>query len=133
MKSQTVLLIVVGVVVGLPLLMCGGCIGLSLIVNATVDPDDFPLKDPNANQTVSEPLTPQQTNPVTLANFNRIKPGMTYAEVVQIAGEPSQLMSESEFGGVSSRIYVWESGVFANMTITFQGGVVLSKAQIGLK
>jgi hypothetical protein len=80
------------------------------------------------------PETPEPSGGVTLANFNRVKTGMTYAEVSEIFGGPGDLSMETEIVGTKMEIYSWRAAVgFGNVTISFTDGRVASKAQLGLK
>ena len=75
---------------------------------------------------------------ISLAEFNHIKTGMTYDEVVQIIGSTGTLLSES--GGnlgpeYYTALWMWEGegSLGANANVMFQGGGVISKAQFGLE
>ena len=72
-----------------------------------------------------------------MAEFNKITTGMTYRQVVEIVGVEGELMSEVDIGysEYATRIYCWEGNGTAgsNANVTFQGGKVISKAQIGLR
>lgn len=75
---------------------------------------------------------------ITLSEFNDIQNGMTYEQVCEIIGDSGELLSEVDLGigsEYATEIYVWEGhgGLGANANVTFQGGVVVSKAQIGLR
>ena len=70
---------------------------------------------------------------VTMANFNRIRNGMTYAEVVSILGQPTQELSRTEVAGIETVMYQWDGGFMANMNAMFQNGKMVSKAQFGLR
>jgi hypothetical protein len=66
---------------------------------------------------------------LTLEKYNQVKTGMSKAEVVTLFGSEGKVASEAE--GI--QMISWESGSFgANALITFQNGVVQSKAQAGL-
>lgn len=71
---------------------------------------------------------------ITLSEFDRIEVGMSLAEVERIVGGEGALMSSAGSGESSAAIYSWDgSGSFgANAHVTFQGGQVTGKAQIGL-
>lgn len=71
---------------------------------------------------------------ISYEEFVSIENGMTYNEVVQIIGSNGELLSESEFDGVNSTIFVWYGDAYsgANANIYFENGVVTSKAQYGL-
>ena len=71
---------------------------------------------------------------ITLAEFNQIRPGMTYTEVQNIVGSAGTLMSESGFGEYYSFMVMWYEDDYsgANANVLFQNGIVVSKAQYGL-
>ncbi|MBO5884094.1 MAG: DUF3862 domain-containing protein [Clostridia bacterium] len=74
---------------------------------------------------------------ISMSEFNKIKTGMTYDEVVVVVGCKGELMSEVDIGysEYATKIYSWEGNGYAgsNANVTFQGGKVVSKAQIGLE
>lgn len=75
---------------------------------------------------------------ISLEEFNKIETGMTYQEVCKIIGGEGTLSSSVDMGVGSeykTEIYQWsgEGAIGANANVTFQGGVVVSKAQFGLK
>ena len=67
---------------------------------------------------------------ISLDEYNQIKNGMTYDQVVEIIGGEGELSSEA----YSTKIYTWDGqgSLGANAIITFQNGKVVSKAQAGL-
>lgn len=72
---------------------------------------------------------------ITAEKFNAIESGMTYDEVVNIVGSDGELSSQVDIGGdeYKTEIYVWYGVVpGSNANVTFQGGKVVAKAQIGL-
>ncbi len=71
---------------------------------------------------------------VTLAGYNHIKTGMTYAQVVKILGEDGVELSSNDIGGYRTVMYQWkgEDGI-SNMNAMFQNGRLISKAQFGLR
>ena len=81
---------------------------------------------------------PQNKSTISKDEFNSISTGMTYDEVVEIIGSEGEVLSEvdldlgEEFKAI---MYFWEGegSPGANANITFQGGKVTAKAQIGLK
>lgn len=81
------------------------------------------------------PVTPEKpSGGVTLANFNRVQTGMTYAEVCEIFGEPGELMSQSELMGTKSEMYSWNASKgFGNCNVMLIDDRVQSKAQFGLE
>ena len=74
---------------------------------------------------------------MSMAEFEQIKSGMTYAEVVAIVGGPGKLLSESGNPGdqFHTAMYMWEGegGFGANANVTLQGEHVMAKAQFGLR
>ena len=75
---------------------------------------------------------------ISLEEFNKIETGMTYTEVCDIIGGEGTLGSTADIGmgdEYKTEIYQWtgDGSIGANANITFQGGKVVSKAQIGLK
>lgn len=86
----------------------------------------------NTTQTGSS-ITQKQEK-MTLEKFNKIKTGMTYKEVVAIAGEEGTLSTESSYGNQSMKIYYWyASNGISNATVSFMNGKVTAKSQIGLE
>lgn len=79
---------------------------------------------------------PEET--ISMAEFNSIQTGMTYEQVVKIIGTDGELSSsvdmfdENEY---KTELYVWKGNgvVGSNATVTFQGGKVVAKSQVGLE
>ena len=71
---------------------------------------------------------------ITLEEFNQIKTGMSYEEVVEIVGSEGTVMSEASVMDSTTTIYSWyaDNGI-ANANVTISGGKVMAKAQIGLE
>lgn len=78
-----------------------------------------------------------QSPKIDLAEFQKIKAGMSYSQVVSIIGGSGTVMSESGSSGdpLHTIMYSWEGqgGFGANANIMFQGGKMINKAQFGLK
>ncbi|WP_207724518.1 DUF3862 domain-containing protein [Agathobaculum faecis] len=74
---------------------------------------------------------------VTLSEYNSIQNGMTYSEVIDIFGSDGENLSSVTIGDEQyhTEIYSWDGNgsLGANCNITFQGGKVVAKAQIGLE
>ena len=72
---------------------------------------------------------------ITLAEYNSIKNGMTYDEVVKLIGSEGTSISESSVGNVSITIISWYGNGFngSNANVTFTNNKVTGKAQIGLE
>jgi hypothetical protein len=86
------------------------------------------------------PMAPQTTalassqpeSALTMANFNRVRSGMTYSQVVAILGDSGEEMSRVDLAGTTTVMYVWKRWSGANMNAMFQNGRLISKAQFGL-
>ena len=75
---------------------------------------------------------------ISLEEFNKIETGMTYDEVCDIVGGEGTLGSSVDVGigeEYKTEIYQWtgDGSIGANANVSFQGGKVVSKAQIGLQ
>lgn len=75
---------------------------------------------------------------ISLAEYNQIKNGMTYDEVIAIVGSFGEVLSETDLGlgpEYATAMWSWdgEGSWGANANVMFQGGKVVSKAQIGLE
>ena len=75
---------------------------------------------------------------ISLEEFNKIETGMTYDEVCEIVGGEGTLGSSVDVGignEYKTEIYQWtgDGAIGANANVTFQGGEVVSKAQVGLR
>jgi len=55
------------------------------------------------NSASSESFTPG----VTMANYSRLKTGMTYAQVVKILGKEGTELSSSDIAGIHTVMYQW--------------------------
>lgn len=71
---------------------------------------------------------------VTLEQYDKVKNGMTYDEVVEIFGGKETSASESEVAGIKSEVMTWNgNGTFSVVSIGFTDGEVSSKSQTGLE
>ena len=85
-------------------------------------------------QTTENEKTTTKDVKITLEQYNQIKDGMTYEEVVEIFGGKESTSSESEIAGIKSEIKTWNgNGTFSVATIGFTDGEVSSKSQTGLE
>jgi len=70
---------------------------------------------------------------VTYAQYNQIKTGMTYSEVVSILGPPDEELSSMEMAGFYTVVYMWEGTTLGgNMNVMLQNNQVINKAQSAL-
>lgn len=119
-----------------------GCLGLlGLVVVLGIIGNLAGERSPTTEQAVSSEeiaappaeAPPAPASKVTLANYNRLKTGMSYAEVSAILGEGTE-MSRSEIADYVTVMYSWDGDGFgANMNAMFQNGKLVQKAQFGLK
>jgi hypothetical protein len=70
---------------------------------------------------------------ITLANYERLQTGISYAQACEILGKTGTEMSRSEMVGYVTVMYSWQGDGVANMNAMFQNGKLVSKAQFGLK
>lgn len=90
----------------------------------------------SGNSTADEQLPttePRDDGMATLAKYNKIKNGVSYAQVKKIMGSSGTELSRAGSGQYETVMYMWKAadGV-SNMNVTFQGNKVLAKAQFGL-
>lgn len=69
---------------------------------------------------------------ISMAEFNQLKVGMTIAQVLAIAGEGSELMSDLHIAGTTHQIYSYQNSDGSNAMLQFQGGKLIGKTQIML-
>lgn len=114
------------------LLFVGSCAFLGLTV----------ANDPDVQESVKEldALSEEMNQPpvITLAEFEAIKQGMTYQQVVQVVGTEGTLSSESGFDNFDGtktmfKTYSWNNADISSASIGFTDGKVDNKFQVGLK
>lgn len=108
----------------------------------------FFFGDPRTKHIISNDISGQEqqtdstkkteTNPkINKEEFDSIKNGMSYEEVVNIVGGDGELLSETGTNGdqYHTMMYSWEGekGFGSNANTTFQNGKLVNKAQFGLK
>lgn len=72
---------------------------------------------------------------ITLAEFEQIQSGMSYSEVCNIVGSKGTESAVSSVAGTTTKIVTWYGNGLAgsNANVTFQNDSVIGKAQVGLK
>ncbi len=120
------------IVVGVIMCFVGLCIFVSAVTNMNDD-----TGTPSNQSSVSEQSSENENkNKVTYENFEKIKTGMTYDQVVEIFGEEGKIISDVDVGmdEYATTMYYWydDTGI-ANCNVTIQGGKVIAKAQVGLQ
>lgn len=69
----------------------------------------------------------------TMAKYNQVEVGMTYAAVVGIMGAEGSESSRYGTGENETIFYIWRGAGISNMSAAFTGGRLTNKAQLGLK
>lgn len=77
-------------------------------------------------------VTPSGQQKYTMAQFNQVQNGMTLQQVEGILG-PGTPSVQGETAGISGAIYEWQNDDGSNMNVQFQNGLVIMKAQAGLR
>lgn len=120
------------IVIGIIMCFIGLCIFVSAVTNMNED-TGTPSNPTSASEQNSEN---ESKSKVTYENFEKIKTGMTYAQVVEIFGEEGKIISDVDVGmeEYATTMYYWydDTGI-ANCNVTIQGGKVIAKAQVGLQ
>jgi len=77
---------------------------------------------------------------VSLSDYERIRPGMSYFEVRMIIGDGGTELSRSHLDGVAgvmesidTVMYGWSNANGSNMNAMFQNDKLIQKAQFGLR
>nr|WP_275941792.1 DUF3862 domain-containing protein [Nostoc sp. UIC 10630] len=71
-------------------------------------------------------------NVVTKEEFDKIKQGMSYQEVIDVVGEkPTDDNSES-WGAYVPTVWIWKNANGSRVDVSFDRGQVFSKSQKGL-
>lgn len=121
------------IVVGIILAVLGLFIFVGAVSNISEDPST-PSDNISLNSS-SQDVDNKTQGKVNYENFEKIKNGMTYEEVVEIFGEEGKVISEVDVGmeEYATTMYYWydHTGI-ANCNVTIQGGKVVAKAQVGL-
>jgi len=77
---------------------------------------------------------PEPEPGITMADYQQLRTGMTYPQVVAILGEEGEELSSNEIAGTRTVMYQWRAGAFGgNMNAMFQDGKLIQKAQFGLR
>lgn len=72
---------------------------------------------------------------VTLAHYEQVAEGMTYAQVLKIIGAEADLITDDSFGptGANRRVAQWVNGDATSATLTFLNTRLAIKNQQGLR
>lgn len=106
-------------------------------VNEAVDEMMDDIEESGIEVVDSEEDSTEDVPSITKADFDKVKNGMTYEEVVEIFGSEGELIAETESPGSEyySATYDWTKGFDYSVTVVFDGSpaTVFSKTQAGLK
>lgn len=73
-------------------------------------------------------------NGITLSEYNKLKKGMTYQQVVDIVGEKGTLDSSTTGYGITIKIYSWnQKSTYGVASVLFENNKLESKSQAGLR
>lgn len=118
-----------------------GCNSMKEIANSgqTASPAASPANTAAPSSTNRSPSTadrPASTGGLTMAKFDRLQKGMTYAQAVEVMGaegKKSGEMGDKETTGFKIEIYKWgESGSDEEITVFFKDSKLDTKFQFGL-
>ncbi|MGD8720061.1 MAG: hypothetical protein PVH29_14730 [Candidatus Zixiibacteriota bacterium] len=121
MTRKAKIWLVVGVSAAVLFLYCGAPFAGVLVYRELFDPDEmFDMSMPSGNPNV------------TLANYNRIRAGMTHQQVTGILGGPGGTARHLETGGTRVEYWTWVGTDDSTITVIFKGGRVVAKRETGL-
>jgi hypothetical protein len=94
----------------------------------------FPPVNSSASTNKNSPPKDQRPQ-VTLSQYNQLKEGMSYSEVVKILGREGKLAHEKQTVRDTFKSYGWkfESARLTYIDITFKNDQLLSKMQYGVE
>lgn len=90
----------------------------------------------NLNDSVQKSISgvSDESEYITMEEYNQIETGMSYDNVKEIVGSAGEISSQVETNGVKVVIVTWygNGGAGSNANVTFTNDEVTGKAQIGL-
>ncbi|MFZ1699438.1 MAG: DUF3862 domain-containing protein [Pyrinomonadaceae bacterium] len=124
-------------ILGVMVVMCGG--GSVLIYTLMPEKSAYVVGNgvtgPNSSpgNAVSSSKTPDKERaPLKMENFERLKTGMTYQQVVELLGVEGELISESGSGAYKTGVYWWRGNDSGVISIIFMNDKLFSKTKTGL-
>src|SRR4029450_13198343 len=91
------------------------------VVGSLINPTPRSSQPAGAPRAAARPAAP--STGVTLANFTRIREGMSSQEVVKVLGSPGELQASNDIGGTKTVMYLWSTNHgLSNMNAMFQDG-----------
>lgn len=115
---------------GLILICGGGLVGLRALISWQGDGYDFNY---NYSTTVSNTTTKTDAKKaLTMAQYEKLRNGMTYKQVVDILGSEGEELSRSEIGRNKTIVYMWKDDNFSSISAIFFNDKLMSKSKSGL-
>jgi hypothetical protein len=103
-----------------------GGIGLLAYIGANLENNPTKIRKTDEKSSSSD-------GALTLDNYNKIKNGMTYDEVIDIMGSEGTENMTAGSGAYEVKSYQWKGDNFKFISIVFMGGKVTSKVQSNLE
>ena len=129
-------------IIGLGILLCGGGIGGGLLVskissgfalnNAVPSPSATPGTRSTSSPDTDETPLRAGTGKITMENFNKIKTGMSRADVEALLGGKGKQISSTTGGGITYTVDQWEGENYDSIILSFDNDKVSFKSQAGL-
>jgi hypothetical protein len=96
--------------------------------------DPYSERQFDGDMEYSTPAPKKSSANLTKAAFEKIKVGMTLAEVEKMLGEVGMLVSTMDVNGRKTQIYKWSSDNFTSyIDVTIESGKVVEKKDKGLR
>jgi len=127
----------VTLILGLVVVLCGGGIGGLFLAGKYYSPTQAPAKakpTPESTPPLAENDKPAPSSDlnVTMANYNKLKVGMSRTDVEDILGGKSEEVSSISGGGHTYTVNSWEGEDFRSIILTFDNDKLTTKTQAGL-
>ena len=100
------------------------------------EPKEEKAPEPAPVKKEEKPAPPKEDPGISMEEFEQIENGISYEEAIKIIGGEGEVMSEVGEKGTQFYTVMYtfegEGGFGSNANLTFQGGKLNAKAQIGL-
>lgn len=79
------------------------------------------------------PAVSKGNSKINVTNFDQIRNGMKYQDVVNILGSEGEIIGDSDMSGIKTVMYKWNGEVSGSfIKVIFQNDKLIDKAQTGL-